>query len=90
MCFLFLVVGFKYLFLIVGYNFCEKCHEQLYDPRVNQSSNPYQYEVLENAIPQFLLHQKPILFLSNFQSTQFYGVPPGGESIEEGRLRMAR
>jgi len=36
-----------------GYNFCEKCHETLYDPR-------------------------------------FYGVPPGGESIEEGRLRMQR
>ena len=29
-------------------------------------------------------------FLTYPATYQFYGVPPGGESLEEGRLRMAR
>ena len=67
-----------------GYNFCDRCHEQLYDPRV---LHPYKIhfvvETRSHMQNNWIDHQW-------LHYPQNYGPKPGSESIEEARLREAR
>ena len=53
-----------------GYNFCDDCHETLYEPKVRI--------------------YLPICYLQEYKSCQEYGPPPGMESLDERRARLAR